>query len=145
MVVVPADTLLRWCTTTGVPRLWMSDKVWHFNNRMFRFVAGALSTSHRVAIENSPWIRVTVRFMMREKAPTYKANMNDKRRPFGKMGAAGVGGKKASSAGSRERCKVCPCFVGLGFKLGRRPFATLAGHEEDDWTMWMLNPARVQA
>lgn len=42
------------------------------------------------------------------------------------------------------RYKYLPYKVGFGREPGTM-FAMLAAHEEDDWTVEILNPARVQA
>ena len=49
-----AKHLLRWCTTLGVPEVWMSDTASHFNNRVMKMLEGALRVEHKFAMANAP-------------------------------------------------------------------------------------------
>ena len=42
-----AESLLTWCKTLGVPRVWVSDPATHFNNSILTRLREALRVDHR--------------------------------------------------------------------------------------------------
>ena len=49
-----AVSLLTWCKTLGVPRVWVSDTPTHFKNAILTRLREALRVGHQFAITYSP-------------------------------------------------------------------------------------------
>ena len=49
-----AASLLTWCKTLGVPRVWVSDTVTHFQNAILTRLREALRVDHQFAAAYSP-------------------------------------------------------------------------------------------
>ena len=45
-----AESLLTWCKTLGVPRVWVSDTATHFKNAILTCVREALRVDHQFAV-----------------------------------------------------------------------------------------------
>ena len=51
---VTAASLLTWCKTLAVPRVWESDTVTHFKNAILTGLREALRVDHQFAVAYSP-------------------------------------------------------------------------------------------
>ena len=49
------ESLLTWCKTLGVPRVWVSDTATHFKNAILTRLREALRVDHQFAVAYSPW------------------------------------------------------------------------------------------
>ena len=61
-----AASLLTWCKTLGVPRVWVSDTATHFKNAILTRLREALGVDHQFAVAYSPWSNGTCERMMKE-------------------------------------------------------------------------------
>ena len=68
-----AESLQRWCTTLGVPSVFVSDTASHFKNQLLRKLADGLGINHQFTVANSPWTNGTVESMMKEVKRMLKA------------------------------------------------------------------------
>ena len=53
-----AASLLTWCKTLAVPRVWVSDTSTHFKNAILTRLREALRVDHQFAVAYSPWSNV---------------------------------------------------------------------------------------
>ena len=53
-----AASLLTWCKTLAVPRVWVSDTSTHFKNAILTRLREALRVDHQFADAYSPWSNV---------------------------------------------------------------------------------------
>ena len=44
------ESLLTWCKSLGVPRVWVSDTATHFKNALFTRLRQALRVDHQFAV-----------------------------------------------------------------------------------------------
>ena len=61
-----AESLLTWCKTLGVPRVWVSDTATHFKNAMLTRLREALRVDHQFAVAYSPWSNGACERMVKE-------------------------------------------------------------------------------
>ncbi|CAM9641680.1 unnamed protein product, partial [Sphacelaria rigidula] len=61
-----AASLLNWCKTLGVPRVWVSDTATHFKNAILARLREALRVDHQFAVAYSPWSNGTCERMVKE-------------------------------------------------------------------------------
>ncbi|CAM9621497.1 unnamed protein product, partial [Sphacelaria rigidula] len=61
-----AASLLNWCKTLGVPRVWVSDTATHFRNAILVRLREVLHVDHQFAVAYSPWPNGTCERMVRE-------------------------------------------------------------------------------
>ena len=55
-----AESLLTWCKTMGVPRVWVSDTATHFKNAILTRLREAFRVDHQFAVAYSPWSNGTL-------------------------------------------------------------------------------------
>ena len=48
-------SLLTWCKTLGVPRVWVSDTATHYKNAILTRLRKGLRVDHQFAVACSPW------------------------------------------------------------------------------------------
>ena len=63
---VTAASLLTWCKTLEVPRVWVSDTATHFKNAVLTRLREALRVDHQFAVAYSPWPKGTFERMVKE-------------------------------------------------------------------------------
>ena len=61
-----AASLLTWCKTLEVPRVWVSDTATHFKNAISARLREALRVDHQFAVAYSPWSNGTCERMVKE-------------------------------------------------------------------------------
>ena len=61
-----AESLLTWCKTLGVPRVWVSDTATHFMNAILTRLREALLVHHQFAVAFSPWSNSMCERMVKE-------------------------------------------------------------------------------
>ncbi|CAN0059863.1 unnamed protein product [Sphacelaria rigidula] len=59
-------SLLNWCKTLGVPRVWVSDTATHFRNVIFARLREALHVDHQFEVAYSPWSNGTYERIVKE-------------------------------------------------------------------------------
>ena len=60
-----AESLLTWCKTLGVPRVWVSDTATRFKNAILTRLREALRVDHQFAVAYSPWSNGTCERMVK--------------------------------------------------------------------------------
>ena len=61
-----AESLLTWCKTLGVPRVWVSDTATHFKNAILTRLREDLRVDRQFAVAYSPWFNGTCERMVKE-------------------------------------------------------------------------------
>ena len=63
----------------GVPRVWVSDTVTHFKNRVIAQLSDAVKVDHRFAVAYTPWFNGTCERMVREVVRALKSILSEQR------------------------------------------------------------------
>ena len=75
-----AESLLNWCKTLGVPRVWVSDTATHFKNTIMTRLREALRVDHQFAVAYSPWSNGTCERMVKEVVRALRSILLEQRR-----------------------------------------------------------------
>ena len=75
-----AASLLTWCKTLGVPRVWVSDTATHFKNAILTRLRESLRADHQFAVAYSPWSNGTREGMVKEVVRSLRSILLEQRR-----------------------------------------------------------------
>ena len=75
-----AASLLAWCKTLGVPRVWVSDTATHFKNSILTRLREALGVDHQFAVACSPWSNGTCERMVKDVVRSLRSIVLEQRR-----------------------------------------------------------------
>ena len=75
-----AASLLTWCKTLGVPRVWVSDTATHFKKAILTRLREALRVDHQFAVAYSPWSNGTCERMVKEVVRSLRSILLEQRR-----------------------------------------------------------------
>ena len=64
-----AQSLLTWCETLGVRRVWVSDTTTHFKNAILTRLREAFRVDHQFVVAYLPWSNGTCERMVKESSP----------------------------------------------------------------------------
>ena len=124
---VAARSVLKWCASYGVPKVFTSDGGTYFTGQVIQMVSSRLGVIHHFGVAIVSWSHGTVERINREVVKTFRAVFSERRRPPSEWPSA-----------YRERMGTTPFQMMTG-----RPPATamsvLAGEDGDAWTVEELD------
>ena len=75
-----APSLVTWCKTLGVQRVWVNDTATHFYNAILTRLREALRVDHQFAVAYSPWSNGTCEPMVKEVVRSVRSILLEQRR-----------------------------------------------------------------
>ena len=75
-----AASLLTWCKSLGVPRVWVSDTATHFKNAILTRLRETLRVDHQFAVTYSPCSNGTCERMGKEAVRSLRSILSEQRR-----------------------------------------------------------------
>ena len=75
-----AASLLTWCNTLGVPRVWVRDTATHFRNAILTRLREALRVDNQFAVAYSPWSEGTCERVVKKVVRSLRSILLEQRR-----------------------------------------------------------------
>ena len=138
-----ATSLLDWCSTLGVPRVWVSDTATHLKNTTMTRLREALQVDHRFAVAYSPWSNGTCERMVKEVVRALRSILLEQRREVTEWVDVLPAVQWALNTAYRGRYDSTPYQVMFG-RAPRTSFSVLASSSEGKWNCDVLDDTQLK-
>ena len=138
-----AESLLNWCKTLGVPRVWVSDTASHFKNTIMTRLREALRVDHQFAVAYSPWSNGTCERMVKEVVRALRSILLEQRREVSEWVDVLPAVQWSLNTAYRRRYDSTPYHVMFG-RPPRTSFSVLASSSEGSWNCDVLDDKQIR-
>ncbi|CAM9419279.1 unnamed protein product, partial [Scytosiphon promiscuus] len=138
-----AASLLTWCKTLGVPRVWVSDTATHFKNAILTRLREALRVDDHFAVAYSPWSKGTCERMVKEVVRSLRTILSEQRRQVSEWVDVLPAAQWSLNTAFRPRYGSTPYHVMFG-RPSRTPFSVLANSPAGEWNCDVLDDDQIK-
>ncbi|CAN0145198.1 unnamed protein product [Hapterophycus canaliculatus] len=138
-----AASLLTWCKTLGVPRVWVSDTATYFKNAILTRLREALRVDHQFAVAFSPWSNGTCERMVKEAVRSLRSILSEQRRQLAEWVDVLPAVQWSLNTAFRPRYGSMPYHVMFG-RPRRTSFSVLANSSAGEWNCDVLDDDQIK-